>query len=130
MAQTYYGIINLLFLLLVVFQERFIRAVRPYFQTENLNEAVLRYFLLSAAAILLLCNAGIAMMQFRRKNGFFLFLAGGVILLIIDTFFLSFDWVRYLLNSGFIFLLGLLHFTGRAYGRPQRKRRAKTETKS
>lgn len=125
MALTYYGLINLLFVAMLVLHDRMLRAVRPYFEIENFNEKALLYFIIAGTLILLLCNAGLLLMSMKRKGGFYLYLSGAVILLIIDSFFLQFDLIRYLLNTGFIFILGVLHFTGKIYGKPAKFRKNK-----
>jgi len=80
-----------------------------------------------AVLILVLCNAGLLLMQWKKKWGFYIYLSGAIVLLVIDSFFLQFDLLRYLLNTGFIFITGILHFTGRCYGNPPRRVRKRVK---
>lgn len=102
-----------------------IKAVAPYFEKENINEKTLLAFIATATLILLSCNAGILLILLKKKAGLYFFLTGAIILLVIDSFFLQFDVIRYLLNTGFIFIVGFLHLTGRCYGKPTRVFRLK-----
>ena len=58
----------------------------------------------------------------KHRAGFYIYLAAAILLLGTDLLLLEFDWMRYLVNSGFIFILGLVHFSGRCYGKQKRKK--------
>lgn len=130
MAITYYGIINLLFLGMLVFSGRIRQATEPWFEKEGFSAQTLLIFIIIGLTILFMCTFGIFLMMRKRKGGFFLFLAGAIILWIADFFLLDFDWIRYLTNSGFIFILGILHFSKRCYGKPTKKQLKRLENQS
>ena len=115
MALTYYGIINLLFIGMLVFSGRIRKATEPWFITEDLNHRRVLLFIIAGVVIFTLCTTGIILMLKKYKPGFYLFLGGAVLVLVSDFFLLEFDWIRYLINTGFIFILGILHFTGICY---------------
>jgi len=117
MALTYYGIINLLFLGMIIFSGKIRKANQPWFDSEGFDTKTLYIFIILGFIILLMCTSGIFLMLKKRRGGFYLFLAGAILLLVSDFFLVEFDWMRYLINSGFIFLLGILHFTGKCYSK-------------
>jgi hypothetical protein len=117
MALTYYGILNLLFLGMLVFSGYIRKATEHWFEAESITNTSLILFIIIGLLILLMCTSGITLFLYRRKGGFYLYLAGAVILWVADFFLLEFDWMRYLINSGFIFILGIMHFTGRCYNK-------------
>lgn len=118
MAITYYGILNLLFLGMLVFSARIRQAAEPWYTTDGIDNMKIILIILLGLAILTMCTSGIVLMLKKRRGGYFIYLAGAVILWVADFFLLEFDWIRYLINSGFIFILGVIHFSGRCYGKP------------
>lgn len=115
MALTYYGIINLLFLGMLIFSGRIEKATEPWFETEGFSNTTLIIFIVLGLLILLMCTSGITLFLQQRRGGFYLFLAGAASLWVADFFLLQFDWMRYLINTGFIFILGVMHFSGKCY---------------
>ena len=121
MALTYYGIINLLFLGMLIFSGRIEKATEPWFQAEGFSNLTIIIFIVIGLLILLMCTSGITLFLKQRKGGYYLFLAGAVILWVADFFLLQFDWLRYLINTGFIFILGVMHFSGKCYAERRKK---------
>jgi hypothetical protein len=115
MALTYYGIINLLFLGMLIFSGSIRKATEPWFEKEGISNIGLILFILLGLLILIMCTSGITLFLKQKKGGYYIYLAGAIVLWIADFFLLEFDWIRYLINSGFIFLLGIMHFTGKCY---------------
>ena len=122
MALTYYSIISLLFLMMLVFSGRIREALEPWFGPEGLNRQKLMFFIFSGLIIASACASGIVLMLKKHRAGFYIYLAAAILLLGTDLLLLEFDWMRYLVNSGFIFILGLVHFSGRCYGKQKRKK--------
>jgi hypothetical protein len=115
MALTYYGIINLLFLGMLVLSDRIRKATEPWFESEGFSNTTLLLFIIAGLLILLICTSGLVLFLRQKKGGYYLFLSGAIFLWIADFFLLEFDWMRYLINSGFIFILGIMHFSGKCY---------------
>jgi hypothetical protein len=115
MALTYYGILNILFLGMLVFSGYIRKATEHWFEAESITNTSLILFIVVGLMILFMCTSGITLFLNQRKGGFYLYLAGAVILMAADFFLLEFDWMRYLINSGFIFILGIMHFAGKCY---------------
>jgi hypothetical protein len=114
-ALTYYGILNLLFLGMLVFSGYIRKASDPWFELEGTSPALQAMIIITGLLILLACTSGIVLFLRQRRGGFYIFLGGAVLLWIADFFLLEFDWIRYLINTGFIFFLGILHFSRKCY---------------
>jgi len=115
MALTYFLILALLFIAGVVFSGRIIQAVSPYFSSEKPSPEIFRWFAIGGATLYSAAAAGIILFLLKRKTGFYLFFISAVIIFSLDLAFLHFDWLRYLTHTGFIFILGIAHFSKRCY---------------
>jgi hypothetical protein len=115
MALTYFLILALLFLAGAVFSRNIVLAVSPYYGPEEASPEVFRWFIIAAATLYSVTAAGIILMLLRRKLGFYIFFAAAIIIFSLDLAFLNFDWLRYLIHTGFIFILGIAHFSRRCY---------------
>ena len=114
-AMTYFGILTLLFLAGVTFSQDILNAIAPYNPAGELSSSHIWLFLLTGAGFYLMISAGLVLFIFKRKLGFYLFLAASVVLLILDFIYMEFDWIRYLAATGYIFILGIMHFSGKCY---------------
>jgi len=115
MAMTYFLILALLFLAGMIFSERIIEIMKPYYGQEEDLPAGFFIFSLTGSVLYLLSSAGILLFMLKRKAGFYIFFAATVIIFSLDLSFLAFDWLRYLTLSGFIFLMGIAHISKRCY---------------
>jgi hypothetical protein len=114
-ALTYYLVLALLFIAGTVFSGKIIQAVSPYYSPDDGSPGMIRWFALTGMLLYLLASAGIILFILSRKAGFYIFFAAALIIFSLDFAFLNFDWLRYLIHSGFIFILGIAHFSGRCY---------------
>lgn len=114
-AMTYFGVFLILFLGAFVFTGKIYGILSPYFAEGEFQKS--RYIAISGAGALIyaLAWAGLLMMMMNRKAGFYLFILMVIVLIVTDFFLVDFDWIRYLLNTGFAFLVGIVHFTGKCY---------------
>jgi hypothetical protein len=114
-ALTYFLILALLFLAGSVFSSKIIQAISSYYGPEDASPERFRWFVMAGAALYLSATAGIILISFNRQAGFYLFLAAALIIFSLDLAFFNFDWLRYLIQSGFVFLIGIAHFSKRCY---------------
>lgn len=114
-AMTYFGVFLILFLGAFIFTDKIYGIIAPYFSEGEFLKG--KYLAIAGTGTLIYALAwvGLLMMNINRKAGFYLFILMVVIMIISDFFLVDFDWIRYLLNSGFAFLVGIIHFTGRCY---------------
>lgn len=115
MALTYFLILALIFVSALVYSNEIIRATGHYYSPENFDENSIKGFIAAGAFLFILSSGGIVLMLLKRKLGFYLFIPAVLAIFITDLVILDFDWLRYLILSGFIFLLGILHFSGKCY---------------
>jgi hypothetical protein len=115
MALTYFMILAILFLAGTIFSERIIEILSPYFEPGNKISSNFERFAITGSLLYFLSSAGIILFMFRRKAGFYIFFLATLAIFSLDLAFLAFDWMRYLILSGFIFLLGIAHFSKRCY---------------
>lgn len=115
MALTYFLIFALLFLAGLLFSNTVADALRPYYGAGFDMRSHYNWFIITGTVLFMMSSAGIIIFMLKQKIGFYLFLISCVITLILDLSFLHFDWLRYLIQSGFIFLLGIAHFSGKCY---------------
>jgi hypothetical protein len=115
MALTYFLILAFLFLAGTIYSERIIRIISPYYQTGEDIQSAFHGFSLTGAVLYFISSAGIILFILKKKAGFYIFFASTLIILSLDFAFLTFDWMRYLILSGFIFILGIAHFSKRCY---------------
>jgi hypothetical protein len=115
MALTYFLIMTLMFFAALVYSKEIIRATGHYYSPEDFDESGIVGFILAGTFLFMLSSSGIVLMLLKRRTGFYLFIAAVLAIFITDLVLLDFDWLRYLILSGFIFLLGILHFSKKCY---------------
>jgi hypothetical protein len=114
-ALTYFLFPALLFLTGLAYSGKIIHFIEDYYKPgdispENFTLAIgIAFFLYLASA------AGIILFMMKKKVGFYLFFMAAVVIFSLDLAFLDFDWMRYLMHTGFIFILGIAHFSKRCY---------------
>ena len=114
-ALTYFLILALLFLTGAVFSDKIIRFIRSYYAESAGSGAKFLWIAIAGAILYFTAVAGILLFIFNRKAGFYIFFFASVIIFSLDLSFLIFDWLRYLIHSGYIFILGIAHFSKRCY---------------
>lgn len=115
MALTYFLILAFLFLAGTIYSEKIIQTINPYYQTGEDVRSNFQWFSLTGMILYFISSIGIILFMLKKKAGFFIFFASTLIILSLDFAFLTFDWMRYLILSGFIFILGIAHFSKRCY---------------
>ena len=115
MALTYFLILAFLFLAGVIFSEKVARAISPYVSDQWQYPVFFRWIAPAGAALYFMAVAGIILFMLKSKGGFYLFFLAALVIFTLDIMFLNFDWLRYLIHSGFIFILGVAHFSKRCY---------------
>jgi len=115
MALTYFLLLFLLFLAALLFSGDIARTISYYYSEQDFKASGILWFAFIGALMYLTSSAGIILMMLRRKSGFFLFVLSALVIFLLDFLLLDFDWLRYLIHTGFIFLVGILHFSGRCY---------------
>jgi hypothetical protein len=117
MALTYFLVIFMIFTAALVFSGDIIRAISPYLSPGDFENRSVLLFALAGTFLFGGATTGILLFLFSRKTGFYLFFLTTLVIFILDVIFLDFDWMRYLILSGFIFILGTMHFSKRCYSR-------------
>jgi hypothetical protein len=115
MALTYFLILALLFLAGAFFSGKIIQSISPYYGHGETAPEIFGWFAITGAFLYFAATAGIILFLLKRKAGFYLFFIAALIIFSLDLAFLNFDWMRYLIHTGFIFLLGIAHFSRRCY---------------
>jgi hypothetical protein len=115
MALTYFLILALFFLAGTVFSRNIIQAISAYYGHEDASPDSFRWFVMAGAALYTTAAAGIILLLLNRKAGFYLFFVAALIIFSLDLAMLNFDWMRYLIHTGFVFILGIAHFSKRCY---------------
>lgn len=115
MALTYFLIIALLFLAGLLFSGTVNEVVGSYYGLEEEFASKYFSFIITGTILFLTIVAGIIIFMMKYRAGFYIFIAAILVTIILDLTFLRFDWVRYLIQSGFIFLLGIAHFSRKCY---------------
>lgn len=114
LALTYYAVYLALFIAGIFYSGNIVRIFNNY-GPEVFPGREFYLFLSAGTLLYALAVGGLLMMVFKIRGGFYLFSASIIVILIIDLAFFEFDWIRYLVNTGLLFLLGILHFSGRCY---------------
>jgi NADH:ubiquinone oxidoreductase subunit K len=121
MVMTYFIILALLFLTALIFSGDITGIMTNYFDPEVYNPDKIIWFVVIGALLFSLCSTGLILQSFRRRGGFYLFFSTALVILALDLIFLNFDWLRYLIHSGLMFLAGVVHFSKRCYtGKPDK----------
>ena len=115
MALTYFLVLFLLFLAALIFSGDITRTISYYYTEQNFKTSSILWFAFTGSILYLASSSGIILMLIRRKSGFFLFVLSALVIFLLDFLLMDFDWLRYLIHTGFIFLVGILHFSGRCY---------------
>jgi hypothetical protein len=114
-AMTYFLILALLFLAGVIYSGNIISMISSYYGSQDHLSVFFHLFISIGAILYFLSATGILLFMLNRKMGFYLFFAAALIIFSLDLSFLTFDWLRYLIHTGFIFILGIAHFSKRCY---------------
>lgn len=120
MALTYFTILSLLFLAGLIFSDYLRELLGHYAKSGAYSPGSFTWFAASGATLFLSALSGLVLMILNRKGGFYLFAAAVLAIMALDFFFLTFDWMRYLIHSGLFFLAGIAHFTGKCYRKTPR----------
>lgn len=112
---TYFLILALLFVAGSVFSGKIIEIINQYYNPGKYFHGLFGLFAISGAILYLTATAGILLFMNNRKAGFYIFLIALLAIFILDFYFLEFDWLRYLIQTGFVFVLGIAHFSKRCY---------------
>jgi len=115
MALTYFLILALLFLAGLIYSVSISDILSAYYNDQANLPLYFKSNALTGFILFLTASAGIVLFMLRRKAGFYIFFAASVVIFALDLSFLVFDWLRYLVHSGFIFVLGIAHFSKRCY---------------
>lgn len=115
MALTYFLVLALLFLAGTIFSKDISEILAKYDSWNNHSPHHFRWIAWIGTGLLFLSCTGIILMLIKKRVGFYLFMATALIILILDIIFFKFDWLRYMLNSGFIFFTGVAHFSRKCY---------------
>jgi hypothetical protein len=115
MALTYFLILAILFLAGTVFAGKIVQAISKYYGAEDGFPGLFNWFSLAGTLLYFTSVTGIILFMLHRKIGFYIFFVATLIIFSLDLAFLDFDWLRYLIHSGFIFILGIAHFSKRCY---------------
>ena len=115
MAMTYFLILALLFLAGSIFSEKIINMISPYYGPGEKPSVIFNGFAWTGAVLYFMSSAGILLFMLNRKAGFYIFFLAALVIFSLDLAFLDFDWLRYLIHTGFIFILGIAHFSKRCY---------------
>jgi hypothetical protein len=114
-AVTYFLIPALLFIASLVYSGKIIQFISEYYKPGDLSPENYIWISVIGSFLYLSSVAGILLFIFKRKIGFYIFLLTAVLIFSLDLAFLDFDWIRYLIHTGFIFILGIAHFSKRCY---------------
>ena len=115
MALTYFLILALFFLAGSVFSDNIIQVISSYYGPEDASPERFRWFVMTGAALYMSAAAGIILIMLNHKAGFFIFFIAALTIFILDLSYLNFDWLRYLIHTGFVFILGIAHFSRSCY---------------
>jgi len=114
-ALTYFLILALLFVAGSVFSGKIAAIINSYYDPGDYFHGLFRLFAISGAALYLVALVGIILFMNSRRAGFYIFFIALLAIFILDLSFLEFDWLRYLIHTGFVFVLGIAHFSKRCY---------------
>jgi hypothetical protein len=112
---TYFLILALLFIAGSVFSGKIMTVISSYYDPGDYFRGIFLWFTLTGSAVYLAASSGIILMMNNRKAGFYTFFTAILAIFILDLYFLEFDWLRYLIHSGSVFILGIVHFSKRCY---------------
>ena len=116
-ALTYFLIPALLFIAGMIYSGSIIRFISEYYKPGDLSPEYYTWVAVAGSFLYLASAAGILLFLLKKKIGFYIFSLSAVVIFSLDLVFLDFDWIRYLIHSGYIFILGIAHFSKRCYRR-------------
>ncbi|NTV84151.1 MAG: hypothetical protein HGA23_07620 [Bacteroidales bacterium] len=116
---TYFLSLALLFLAGSIFSGKIIDIISPYYGTEENPSLIFNAFAWTGVVLYFMASAGILLFMLNRKAGFYIFFLAALVIFSLDLAFLDFDWLRYLIHTGFIFILGIAHFSKKCYNLPK-----------
>jgi hypothetical protein len=114
-ALTYFLVLALLFLAGTVFSGKITSFLEPYYLQKASLAINFFWIVFVGTALYSTAGTGIILFLLGRKGGFYIFILAGVLIFSLELYYLIFDWLRYLIHSGYIFLLGIAHFSGKCY---------------
>jgi hypothetical protein len=114
-ALTYFAVLALLFAAALIFSGDITGTLRKYLESGQEIQNRFTWFALGGSLLFFAAVAGLLLMLMKRRSGFFLFFISALAIFTFDLIFLDFDWLRYLIHSGLIFITGILHFSKRCY---------------
>ena len=114
-ALTYFLVPALLFTAGLGYSGKIIRFIEDYYKPGDISPENFTLVAGVCSFLYFASAAGILLFMLNRKFGFYIFFLSAVITFSLDLTFLDFDWIRYLIHSGYIFLLGIAHFSRRCY---------------
>ena len=114
-ALTYFLILAFLFLAGSVFSGKIIEIINSYYNPGDSFQGYFRLFTITGAALYLTASVGIILFINKRKAGFYIFFTAMLAIFLLDFSFLEFDWLRYLIQTGYVFILGIAHFSKKCY---------------
>jgi len=114
-ALTYFLIPAFLFIAGLAYSGRIISIIQTYSGTGDISPEMFTWVALTGAFLYLVSVAGIFLFILKKKIGFYLFFLAALVIFSLDLAFLEFDWIRYLIHTGYIFMLGIAHFSRRCY---------------
>jgi hypothetical protein len=114
-ALTYFLILAFSFITGTVFSGKVIEIINSYYNPGNSFQGFFRLFTISGAALYMSASAGIILFINKRKAGFYIFFIAMLAIFLLDFYFLEFDWLRYLIQTGYVFILGIAHFSKKCY---------------
>jgi hypothetical protein len=114
-ALTYFLILALLFVAGSVFSGKIVEIINLYYTPGDYFHGLFGLFAILGAALYVAASVGIILFMNSRRAGFYIFFIALLAIFILDLSFLEFDWLRYLIHTGFIFVLGIAHFSKRCY---------------
>jgi len=114
-ALTYFLILALLFAAGTIFSGKITQIISSYYSPGDNFPGYFLWVALTGTFLYFAAVSGILLFLFNRKAGFYIFFTASLIIFSLDLAFLIFDWLRYLIHTGFIFILGIAHFSKRCY---------------
>lgn len=121
MVMTYFVILSLIFIAGLIFSGEIRRILENYVDPTLFKPHSIVWFFTMGSLLFSLSSLGLILQSFRRRGGFYLFFLAALTILTLDLSILPFDWFRYLVHSGLIFLAGMVHFSKRCYTGKQAK---------
>ncbi|MBW6460155.1 MAG: hypothetical protein K0B08_06235 [Bacteroidales bacterium] len=120
MTLTYFLVLALIFLAGTIFSKDISEILAKYDSWNMHSPHHFRWIAWIGTGLLLLSCAGIIVMLIKKRIGFYIFIAAAIVIFALDMIFFKFDWLRYIMHTGFIFITGIVHFSGKCYVLPRK----------